>query len=59
MAGNATAIFNIVLGAACIVGGATGRLALFGTNSGMALAVAGSVAVGLGVFQLWRRNGRR
>lgn len=54
----AAPIFNIVLGVACIIGGATGKLALLGTDSGPALAVAGAVAVGLGVFQLWRRSGR-
>lgn len=51
-------IFNIVFGIVCIVGGATGKLALIGTNSGPALAVAGACVTGLGVFQLWRRRGR-
>ncbi len=51
-------LFNIVLGVACIIGGASGRLTLFGTNSGVALAAAGSIAVGLGLFQIWRRRGQ-
>jgi hypothetical protein len=58
LVGAVTPIFNIVLGAACIVGGATGRLALFGTHSSGALVVAGVVAVGMGVYQLWRRSAR-
>lgn len=51
-------VFNIVLGLLCIAGGATGRLALFGTHSSTALAVAGGAAVVLGVYQLWRRQSR-
>lgn len=58
MQSSGAAIFNIVLGIACIVGGASGRIALFGTNSGTALMVAGMVAVALGIYQLWRRNSR-
>ena len=58
MAGAVTPIFNILVGLACIVGGVTGKLALFGTGSGMALAVAGSVGMGIGIFQLWRRSAR-
>ncbi len=58
MTGNAGALFNMVLGAACIAGGASGRMALFGTGSSGALVLAGVVAVGLGVFQLWRRQAR-
>jgi hypothetical protein len=53
----ATPLFNIALGVACIVGGATGKLALIGTNSGPALCVAGAVAVAIGISQLWRRRG--
>ncbi len=58
MQSNGAAIFNILLGLGCIVGGASGRIALFGTNSGTALMVAGMVAVGLGIYQVWRRQGR-
>jgi hypothetical protein len=58
LAGAITPLFNILVGLACIVGGATGRLSLLGTHSGGALVVAGAVAVGLGVYQLWRRSAR-
>ena len=51
-------VFNILLGIACIVGGASGKLSLMGTQSGTALMVAGAVAVGIGVYQVWRRQGR-
>jgi hypothetical protein len=51
LVGAVTPIFNIV-------GGATGRLALFVTHSSGALVVAGVVAVGMGVYQLWRRSAR-
>jgi|GEM_PF-987261 len=58
LAGATTPIFNILIGAACIIGGATGRLALFGTHSSGALVIAGVVGVGVGVYQLWRRSAR-
>ena len=53
-------ILNIALGVAMIIGGASGRLALFGTGSGTALIVVGAVCAALGVFQLIRatRAGR-
>lgn len=53
-------ILNIVLGVAMVIGGASGRLALFGTGSGTALMVVGAVCAALGVFQLIRaaRAGR-
>jgi hypothetical protein len=53
-------ILNIVLGVAMIIGGASGRLALFGTGSGTALMVVGAVCAALGVFQVVRaaRAGR-
>ena len=47
-------ILNIVLGAAMIIGGASGRLALFGTGSGTALVVVGAVCAALGIFQAVR-----
>lgn len=58
MAGAVTPIFNILVGVACIIGGASGRLELFGTGSGLALVAAGVVGVGIGVYQLWRRSPR-
>jgi hypothetical protein len=53
-------ILNIVLGAAMVIGGASGRLALLGTGSGTALMVVGAVCAALGLFQLIRavRAGR-
>ncbi len=53
-------ILNIVLGVAMIIGGASGRLALFGTGSGTALMVVGAVCAALGLFQVVRaaRAGR-
>lgn len=54
----AAPIFNIVLGIACIAGGASGKVALIGTGSSTALLVSGVVAIGLGCFQLWRRKAR-
>jgi len=47
-------ILNILLGVAMIVGGASGRLALFGTGSGTALMVVGGVCAAIGVYQLIR-----
>lgn len=47
-------VLNIALGAAMIIGGASGRLALFGTGSGTALVVVGAVCAALGVYQLIR-----
>jgi hypothetical protein len=54
----AMGLFNLILGAVCIAGGLTGKLALFGTNSSMALVVAGGVAAGLGVVQIVRNRRR-
>ena len=54
----ATPIFNIVLGVACIVGGASGKLTLIGTSSGPMLCVAGGIAVVIGIVQIWRRQAR-
>ena len=47
-------ILNVVLGAAMIIGGASGRLALLGTGSGSALVVVGGVCAALGLYQLIR-----
>ena len=58
MTGAIVPIINILVGAACIVGGVTGKLSLFGTTSSVGVVVAGSIGVGMGVFQLWRRQAR-
>ena len=47
-------ILNTLLGVAMVIGGASGRLALFGTGSGTALVVVGAVCAAIGVVQLIR-----
>ncbi len=49
-------MWNIVIGIAMIIGGATGKLALIGTQSSGALVAFGIVLVGWGIFQLVRRK---
>lgn len=44
-------IMNIVIGGFFVVGGASGKLALIGTNSTTALIVLGSLLAGFGVYQ--------
>ena len=58
MTGAVIPIINILVGAACIVGGVTGKISLFGMSSSVGVVVAGSIGVGMGVFQLWRRQAR-
>lgn len=43
-----------MIGIVFIVGGLSGKLALIGTNSGVALAAVGAALVGWGVVQLVR-----
>lgn len=43
---------NIVVGLLFIVGGASGKIALRGTNSSGALVVVGLVLIGFGIFRL-------
>ncbi len=45
-------IINILLGSALVVGGATGRLALFGTSSTTAAVVVGALIAAFGLYQL-------
>lgn len=54
----AGAIVNIVMGLVFVVGGATGRLVLFGTHSSAALVVAGLGLTSWGIFQIWRARSR-
>lgn len=49
-------MWNIIIGVVMIIGGATGKLALIGTQSSAALVVLGFVLVGWGVFQIVRRR---
>ena len=48
------AILNILIGVAMILGGASGRFTLLGTNSGTLLMAVGGVIVVIGVYQLAR-----
>ena len=51
-------IFNLVVGLVMIVGGASGKLTLLGTNSSVALIAVGVGIGGLGVFQLIKSRKR-
>ncbi len=44
---------NIVVGLLFIVGGASGKIALRGTNSSAALVVVGLVLIGFGIFRVF------
>lgn len=50
-------MWNIIIGIGFIIGGLTGKLALFGTNSPTALAVLGGILLVWGIVQVSR--GRR
>jgi hypothetical protein len=45
-------IVNIIIGAVFIIGGATGQLALRGTNSSVGIMIVGGFLVVLGLFRL-------
>jgi hypothetical protein len=47
-------VLNIALGIGMVLGGVSGKLALFGTGSSTALIAVGAICAGLGVFQLIR-----
>ena len=46
------AILNILIGVAMVLGGASGRFTLLGTNSGTALMGIGGVIIVIGIYQL-------
>jgi hypothetical protein len=46
------AIVNLLLGTGLLVGGLTGRLALFGTSSTTAAVIAGALVAAFGLYQL-------
>lgn len=53
------AIFNIVVGLLLLGAGLSGQFTLLFTNSSTALAIAGAVILGLGIFQVVRlKQGR-
>ena len=47
-------MWNIIIGLVMIIGGASGKLALRGTNSTAALIAIGVALLGWGVFQVVR-----
>lgn len=49
-------MWNIIIGLVMIIGGATGKLALRGTNSSGALVAIGVALLGWGIFQLARNR---
>ena len=53
------AIFNIAIGVAMLIGGASGKLALLGTSSSSLLMAAGGLVAALGMYQLVSRLRRR
>ncbi len=49
-------MINIIIGIIFIIGGLSGRLALLGTNSGVALAVVGGILVVWGIVQMVKKR---
>lgn len=47
---------SIIIGIIFIAGGLSGKLALIGTNSGVALAVLGVLLVGRGVYRIRKQR---
>jgi len=45
-------MWNIIIGLVMIIGGATGKLALIGTQSSGALVVFGVLLLGWGIYQI-------
>jgi hypothetical protein len=45
-------MWNIIWGVLCLAGGASGQLALRGTNSSGALMAVGGVLILVGIFQV-------
>jgi hypothetical protein len=49
-------MWNIAIGVIMIAGGLSGKLALLGTDSGMALAAVGGGLVAWGIFQMVKKG---
>ena len=49
-------MWNIIIGLVMIIGGATGKLALIGTQSSGALVAVGVALLGWGIFSLVRNK---
>lgn len=47
-------MWNIVWGLVCVVGGASGQLALRGTNSSGGLMAVGGVLILVGIYQMMK-----
>lgn len=47
-------MWNIIIGLVMIIGGATGKLSLRGTNSSGALVAIGVALLGWGIYQIVR-----
>jgi hypothetical protein len=50
---------NIIIGILFVIGGLSGRFALFGTNSPEALAAVGLIPIAMGAYQLYNNHKRR
>ena len=50
---------SIIIGVIFIAGGLSGKLALIGTNSGMALAVVGVLLVGRGIYRIRKQKAQQ
>ena len=47
---------SVIIGLIFIAGGLSGKLALVGTNSGVALAVVGVLLVGRGIYRMRKQR---
>ncbi len=50
---------SIIIGLIFIAGGLSGKLALVGTNSGIALAVVGLLIVGRGIYRIRKQRAQQ
>ena len=50
---------SVIIGLIFIVGGLSGRLALIGTNSGIALAVVGVLILGRGIYRIRKQRAQQ
>ena len=50
---------SVIIGLIFIVGGLSGKLALIGTNSGIALAVVGVLILGRGIYRIRKQRAQQ
>ena len=50
---------SVIIGLIFIVGGLSGKLALIGTNSGIALAVVGALILGRGIYRIRKQRAQQ